>query len=76
MKTIKWHRTRMQVDGVPLLVYTTDDKDWRAWSIDRIPTSNGSRTDWYEYQPKYHGEARGKRYTRLQDAQAFIERQS
>ena len=73
---IRWRRTTMKVDGwsAPLLVYTTEEKDWAAWSIDRIPQSNGSRTCWYDYQPKYHGAERGPRRHTLRDAKRFVER--
>jgi hypothetical protein len=74
--SIKWHRKEIRnAYGVPIMVYVTDEKDWRQWSIDREPTSNGSRTDWYEYQPNYNGEPMGRRHLRLRDAKEYVERQ-
>jgi hypothetical protein len=72
---ITWHRTTIQNTlGVPVLVYYTDERDWAAWSIDREPTSNGSRTNWYEYQVKYHGEKSGARHRTLHNAKRHVER--
>jgi hypothetical protein len=73
---IRWHRRTYRDDqGVPILSYYTEDRDWRAWSIDRKPCDNGSRTYWYEYQPVYRGEPMGLRQFRLRDAKAFVMRE-
>lgn len=74
---ISWHRTTMKVDGnaAPIMVYYTNDRDWRDWTIDRIPCSNGSRTYWYEYQLKYNGTPVGLRQYKLRDAKQYIERE-
>ncbi len=70
---IRWRRMEMRDgQGVPYTSYYTDDKDWRAWSIDQSRQSNGSRTFWSEWQPRYHGEKMGARYLRLRDAKAFV----
>jgi hypothetical protein len=71
---IRWHRGTVREPGALILVYYTLDEDWQSWSIDRRPVSNGSRSSWYEYQPKYFGEDIGLRHTRLRDAKAFVER--
>ena len=73
--SIQWHRNEYRNEwGVPIMFYYTEERDWSLWTIDRLPTSNGSRTDWYEYQPVYRGDAMGMPYDRLRDAKAFVER--
>lgn len=72
---IQWHRQTIRDEyGVPILVYCTEEEDWRAYSIDRIPCSNGSRTSWYEYRVIYKGEAMYPMHYRLRDAKEYVER--
>jgi hypothetical protein len=77
---MKWHRTTIQDDGqhgtgrIPILVYTPGEADWAAWSIDRVPASNGSRTRWYVYQVRYNGERMGLSHPTLREAKEFVER--
>lgn len=74
--SIRWHRGEYRNEyGVPIMIYYTDDRDWSMWSIDREPASNGSRTDWYEYQVVYRGQDLGPRHLRLRDAKEFVERE-
>jgi hypothetical protein len=71
---IKWHRMTVRQNGVPILVYYTNEKDWAAWSIDRLPTSNGSRTFWYVYQVMKNGSPIGLKQATLRDAKRLVER--
>lgn len=75
---IRWHRRTEPAGGrggAPVMIYYTDDRDWKDWTIRRIPVSNGSRTYWSEYQPEHRGESRGPQTLLLRDAKRFVERQ-
>lgn len=69
--SIKWHRMTALFEGhdKPLLSYHTDERDWAAWDIVRVP--QGSR---HEYQVRKGGDKIGGLQPSLEAAKAMVER--
>ena len=69
--SIRWHRiTYLGDDGDPYLSYRNDERDWVAWSIDRVPQGKSR----HEYQVRYHNDKIGGLQPSLDAAKAVVER--